>query len=60
MSNYMASLARTGDYAGSAEYGTLSCVECGCCSYVCPAGIPLVQYIRAAKAVLRQKPKKEG
>lgn len=60
MPNYMASLARTGDYAGSAEYGTLSCVECGCCSYVCPAGIPLVQYIRAAKAVLRQKPKKEG
>ncbi len=26
------------------------CIECGCCSYVCPAHIPLVQYFRYAKA----------
>ena len=30
------------------------CFECGCCSYVCPAGIPLVQYFRIAKAINRE------
>jgi len=30
-------------------------VECGACSYVCPARIPLVQHIRVAKAALRRK-----
>nr|VFJ92939.1 MAG: electron transport complex protein RnfC [Candidatus Kentron sp. H]VFJ93766.1 MAG: electron transport complex protein RnfC [Candidatus Kentron sp. H]VFK00657.1 MAG: electron transport complex protein RnfC [Candidatus Kentron sp. H] len=30
------------------------CFECGCCSYVCPAGIPLVQYFRIAKALNRE------
>ena len=30
-----------------------SCMECGCCSYVCPANRPLVQNNRLGKAVLR-------
>lgn len=30
----------------------LNCMECGSCAYVCPAGIPLVQHIRVAKALL--------
>ncbi len=29
------------------------CMECGCCSYVCPANRPLVQTNKLAKAVLR-------
>ncbi len=29
------------------------CMECGCCSYVCPASRPLVQNNRIAKAQLR-------
>jgi electron transport complex protein RnfC len=29
------------------------CMECGCCSYVCPANRPLVQNNRLAKTVLR-------
>lgn len=41
------------------------CMECGCCSYVCPAKRHLVQTNKLAKAVLReynaaQKAKKEG
>lgn len=28
------------------------CAECGCCSYVCPAHIPLLHSIRGAKAAL--------
>ena len=29
------------------------CMECGCCSYVCPAGQPLVQNNKLSKALLR-------
>jgi len=36
------------------EYDLMACVECGCCSYVCPAHIPLVQYLRSGKALLRR------
>jgi Na+-translocating ferredoxin:NAD+ oxidoreductase subunit C len=31
------------------------CFECGTCSYVCPANIPLVQYFRLAKQMIRRK-----
>jgi electron transport complex protein RnfC len=31
-----------------------NCFECGCCAFVCPAGIPLVQYLRIAKAINRE------
>lgn len=31
------------------------CMECGCCSYVCPAHRPLVQTNREAKAFVRSK-----
>lgn len=37
------------------EHHLLDCFECGCCSYVCPSGIPLVQYFRIAKAVYREQ-----
>ena len=32
------------------EYKLFDCIECGCCSYVCPSHIPLVQYYRYAKS----------
>ena len=53
--NYIASYTRIGDYENAAQSGAMSCVECGSCSYICPAGIPIIQYVRAAKTVLRQK-----
>ncbi|OHC67813.1 MAG: electron transporter RnfC [Rhodocyclales bacterium RIFCSPLOWO2_02_FULL_63_24] len=31
------------------------CFECGCCTYVCPSNIPLVQQFRVAKQILREK-----
>lgn len=34
------------------------CFECGCCSYVCPSAIPLVQYFRIAKAINRENREK--
>ena len=39
------------EYANS--YDMTACCECGCCSYVCPAHMPLAQYIRAGKAQWR-------
>lgn len=35
------------------EYRINLCMECGCCSYVCPANRPLVQNNRLAKVALR-------
>ena len=32
------------------EYGALDCIECGCCTYICPSKRPLLHYIRFAKA----------
>ena len=31
------------------------CMECGCCSYVCPAKRPLTQIMRTAKAEIRRQ-----
>lgn len=37
------------------EFHLMDCFECGSCSYVCPAHIPLVQRFRAAKATVRKQ-----
>ncbi len=34
------------------KYNIMACFECGSCAYICPAGLPLVQNIRAGKALL--------
>jgi len=39
--------------AGTYHLG--ECFECGCCTYVCPSNIPLVQQFRVAKQVLRER-----
>jgi electron transport complex protein RnfC len=39
----------------AASFHLNDCFECGCCSYVCPSNIPLVQYFRIAKAINREK-----
>jgi len=49
-------LAAKRDYARmAAEFHLNDCFECGCCSYVCPSNIPLVQYFRIAKAINRER-----
>ncbi len=48
-------LAENGDYRAMADdYHLMDCFECGCCTYVCPAHIPLVQQFRVAKAAVRK------
>ena len=34
------------------KLGISVCMECGCCAYACPAGKPLVQYMRLAKDIV--------
>lgn len=36
------------------EAGLLYCIECGCCSYVCPSCRPIVDYIRLSKLQIRK------
>ncbi len=40
-------------------YNLSDCIECGACSYVCPSAIPLVQYFRAGKGLIRQHQKEK-
>lgn len=49
-------LAAKREYDAMAErYHLGDCFECGCCTYVCPSNIPLVQQFRVAKGILREK-----
>jgi len=45
--------SREHDIDGLREYNVMDCIECGCCSYVCPAKRYLVQSIRNGKAAYR-------
>ena len=53
--------SQLGILAKNEEYGTMAdefhlmdCFECGACTYVCPSHIPLVQYFRMAKKMVRK------
>jgi electron transport complex protein RnfC len=41
------------------ELGINACMECGCCSYVCPANRPLVQTNKLSKILVREEKAKE-
>lgn len=56
----LAAYSEKGDYNGCEELGALSCVECGCCTYVCPGRVPIVQYIRNAKGVIKEAKARGG
>ena len=42
-----------GDTDEMKRLGTMTCMECGCCSYSCPAHRPIVQVVRMAKDAVR-------
>ena len=54
MPTRLAAFAENGKYSEFEQWGGLDCMECGCCAYVCPSKIPLVQWIKLAKLKLRQ------
>ncbi len=50
MPQYLAKLAKKEEwFKMKYEYNMMDCMECGCCTYACPAHIPLVQWIRLGK-----------
>lgn len=52
----MGLLAAKREYDVMADRFSLGeCFECGCCSYVCPSHIPLVQQFRVAKSFLKNR-----
>ena len=44
------------DYDSLSDYNIVDCIECGCCSYSCPAKIPIVHYVKVGKYYM-PKPK---
>jgi len=46
-----------GDLDEALAAGLLDCIECGSCSYVCPAKIKLTQRFRVGKARARARKK---
>jgi electron transport complex protein RnfC len=58
MPNFLVRYAKRGQWDLAEKYGAKDCFECGCCSYVCPARIQHVAYVRKAKAELAAAQKK--
>ena len=54
--------SRAKDFGKTQQYKIFDCIECGCCSFVCPSRIPLVQYFRFAKSEIwaREREKKSA
>lgn len=50
----LAAYADNGNYSEFSDWGGQDCIECGCCTTVCPAKIPIVHWVKLAKLKLRQ------
>lgn len=46
-------IARAEKWEDMDRYNLMDCIECGSCSYVCPAKRPLTEAIKIGKAKLR-------
>ncbi|MCL2096181.1 MAG: electron transport complex subunit RsxC [Oscillospiraceae bacterium] len=57
--SYLALFSQNEDLDKCEKYGVFSCVECGCCTYICPAKVPIVQHIRKAKGRISEKHRRE-
>jgi len=55
---FISAYALKGDYDNSERLHAMDCIECGCCSYICPAKRPLVQSVRTAKRVITERRKR--
>jgi electron transport complex protein RnfC len=51
----LAMLVQTEDSKELDKLGIMECIECGCCSYVCPSQINLVHYLTMGKQRLRER-----
>jgi electron transport complex protein RnfC len=51
----IANYADRREWDGCERYFALDCIECGCCSFVCPTKRPLLQLVRTGKGALMVK-----
>jgi electron transport complex protein RnfC len=58
MPNYFAIYGDLDDWDTVESFNVMDCVECGTCSFVCPARIPHIQYVRLGKCKVLAKAKK--
>jgi electron transport complex protein RnfC len=54
----LALASRYGDLDLAETYNIMGCFECGCCAFICPASIPIVQLVRSGKALVMGAKKK--
>ncbi|MEM7017885.1 MAG: electron transport complex subunit RsxC, partial [Pseudomonadota bacterium] len=45
--------AASKDLSSAENHHLFDCIECGCCTHVCPSNISLVDYYRQAKTEIR-------
>ncbi len=55
MPNRMFRKIRYGEYQEAMDLGLMDCKECGCCAFICPAHLPLVQGFKLGKKMGRKK-----
>lgn len=55
MPNFLGIYAELEMWDMTEQFHALDCIECGCCGYICPSRIPLVQFVRLAKAKIIAK-----
>ncbi len=51
---YFSSTLRQNDISKLKKLNVLSCTECGTCSYICPAKIPLLDYAKLGKKAIKK------
>ena len=55
----IASAYKNADAEALEKLGVMTCMECGCCSFSCPAHRYIVQTMRMGKELVRNAPRKE-
>jgi electron transport complex protein RnfC len=60
MPTTLVSLVRNRRFELCLDYSILSCDECGCCGYVCPSKIPIVQVLKHGKMTVASMKKGGG
>jgi len=51
---YLYRYEQAGDVSALQRLNLMDCIECGCCSYACPARLPLVERFRVGKQAVKE------
>ena len=52
---YLCRFEQAGDLTALRRLNLTDCIECGCCAYVCPGRLPLVESFRAGKRAVKEE-----